>query len=384
MRIPRVLAVVFLIYFLGASIGISQEAVNEKRGNNTQKRIAWLEENSVEITSSNINKKKYKDLMPLEEKIGDARIVMLGDQSHGNGTTFQMNCRLVRFLHEEMGFNVLAWESGLLCCREVDRAFLEDDEPISDLVDKGIFAIFGWSEQIRPLFEYIKNNRGSDNPLILAGFDVQFTSRSCKEDFPKTLDRFFNDAKPGLLPTDKINELEQLMVPLINYTEDEIVLNRLLDMAEYLLDLFKSSKKKLKKVYSKRELGFYRQVLRNFKAYINQKIVYPIDIWLAGEIRDTAGGETLMFLADEYYSGEKIIVWAASYHTMRNPHLVEPTDDESRYEKAVTMGHVVHQKLGDEVYSIAPITYTGYRGYSTSRGETTEIPPAEKDTLIPI
>ena len=43
--------------------------------------------------------------------IGEARIVLLGEQDHGDAAAFAMKTALVKYLHEQKGFNVLAFES---------------------------------------------------------------------------------------------------------------------------------------------------------------------------------------------------------------------------------------------------------------------------------
>lgn len=53
----------------------------------------------------------YTDLMPLKEIIGDARVVALGEQTHGIIEFERMKHRLLRFLVLEMGFNAFGMEA---------------------------------------------------------------------------------------------------------------------------------------------------------------------------------------------------------------------------------------------------------------------------------
>jgi erythromycin esterase len=114
-------------------------------------KIQWIKKNGIPIRSTHPDDADFSDLMPLVDKIGDARVVLLGEQSHGDGTVFLMKARLVRFLHEVMGFDVMAWESGLYDCREMDAA-LRSDMPLQEAIQRGIFGIWHVSQQVPPVF----------------------------------------------------------------------------------------------------------------------------------------------------------------------------------------------------------------------------------------
>ncbi len=83
--------------------------------------VDWLKSHAIAVRAIDEPKpdepEDFSDLEPLRAIIGEARVVGLGEQSHGDGATFKAKCRLVRFLHQRMDFDVLAWESGLFDCR---------------------------------------------------------------------------------------------------------------------------------------------------------------------------------------------------------------------------------------------------------------------------
>jgi erythromycin esterase-like protein len=68
-----------------------------------------------------------------------ARIVFLGEEWHGSGATFQARNRVIRFLHERCGFNLLAFEGGLYDCRQAWEFLKEGKMPALDAASYGIF-----------------------------------------------------------------------------------------------------------------------------------------------------------------------------------------------------------------------------------------------------
>ncbi|HEX3933863.1 MAG TPA: erythromycin esterase family protein, partial [Puia sp.] len=121
----------------------------------------------------------FRDLAGLRAAVGDARIVLLGEQTHGEGTTFQAKIRLIEFLHEKMGFDVLAFESGFYDCARIWEN-VEAGGRVPDEVTGSLFYMYATSVQMGDLFGYIQGAVSSKRPLVITGFDSQHTGVKSK------------------------------------------------------------------------------------------------------------------------------------------------------------------------------------------------------------
>jgi erythromycin esterase len=117
-------------------------------------RSAWLAAHAQPIRTLDFHTDDDSDLAPVGRAIGNRRIVLLGEQSHGDGATFQAKARIIRYLHERLGFDLLVFESGFYDCRRTwsdARAGMA----LADSAGGCMFELWWNSEQVRPLLEYL-------------------------------------------------------------------------------------------------------------------------------------------------------------------------------------------------------------------------------------
>ena len=88
---------------------------------NEDNKTKWIKNNAIEVRTISSNDEDFSDLESLKKIIGDTRVVLLGEQSHGGGTTYEAKVRLIKFLHQEMGFEVMAFESGMFDCAKIGQ-----------------------------------------------------------------------------------------------------------------------------------------------------------------------------------------------------------------------------------------------------------------------
>jgi len=362
-------------------------------------RIFSLKEVAYPIATIDPAGDDFGDLEPLLEKIGTARVVLLGEPSHGDGATFLAKSRIVKFLHQRAGFDVVAFESGLYDCKRVNDAFREESTWAA-ATKRGIFGIWSQSEQCRQLFEYIMDTHSGAlakehpglQPLTLAGFDSQFTAPLRDSPFFEDLEEFFIRAG-NVITADQADRLTQLKVwhiesnfkPL-EYDEDQLseedrevlararaanreqtkeLLENIADVVAAMDADLKQPTSKLLTHHSPQRIAFIRQCLLSLAAYTRQ-----VDRSGSKEqeskpesnnLRDQAMADNLLFLANTMYAGKKIVVWSASFHNCWAIEGIQWPDIPNAYASTKTMGGIVKSALGPDVYSIL---------FTAAQGET--------------
>jgi erythromycin esterase len=110
-----------------------------------------------------------EDLAFLPRLLEGKRLVQLGENGHGEAEAMRVRVRIARFLHGELGFGVLAFESSLFLGHYGDgRA--GSVELSATLVGSTIGV---WhTREMLPLVELARDSRATPRPLRLAGFDI--------------------------------------------------------------------------------------------------------------------------------------------------------------------------------------------------------------------
>ena len=344
-------------------------------------RAAWLQANAVPVRSVDPADTDFSDLAAFGKMIGDARIVMLGEQSHGDGTVFHAKTRLIKYLHEQLGFDVLAVESGLYDVQKAWELLQMGEEPVS-AIRRGMFGIWTRSEQVLPLMDYVGQRAKTARPLVMAGFDSQLTASSSRDFWVSDLLTFLythNVALPA------------------SWTAARPVLDSLIMGRYYQSKATEEQQKVFFAVIdsitarvatlpvSDTATLFWQQNLRSIRAHATFNFVFepnpPAFKASDNNGRDVQMAENLIWLAERRYPGKKIIVWAATFHNIRNPTTV---GEPGFYEGLRTMGHVAWEKLGEQIYNLGFVASEGKLGpWSAQTKRDVPVPsPESLDGLL--
>ena len=68
---------------------------------------------SIEYDGSALVRAKFESFAPLNEMIGKARVVAIGEPFHGGHEPLVMRNLLIQYLITELGFNAIALEAGV-------------------------------------------------------------------------------------------------------------------------------------------------------------------------------------------------------------------------------------------------------------------------------
>lgn len=328
----------------------------------------YAAKNAVPVRSIDVHDTGYADLAPLAGAIGNKRIVMLGELYHGDASAFRAKARLIRFLHEKMGFNVLAYEADFFALNHGWNAYKAGKISIDSLIYLSIYPIWTQCREWQPVQQYAGDCAGSQE-LKLTGFDnrgysgyglkylatairsyldssqIPFTKSPAYSDYLKylrTAPRIIGGAQRGKMDS------------LIHYTA--LILKQLPDSSRN---------------------SFYGKLMESQLAFYKMDIYYKFDSIFSKTgkdypLHDLQMAENLKWLATTKYAGEKIIVWA------HNMHIEKGNAAATHHNQYNSMGYYFTQDaaLSVQTYILGFTSYAGEGKLQLSRpGEKVTKPP---------
>jgi erythromycin esterase len=312
----------------------------------------WVRHNAHAVRS--LGATDFSDLRFLGPVLAGKRIVQLGESGHGVAEFDMAKVRLIKFLHESLGYDVIAFESSTYEC---DRAQHNIGTlSAADLMRACIFGVWHANETL-PLFEYIKQTQSTPHPLILAGFDEQTSSLSVT-------------ARPAFL--------RSLIAPI-----DSAFARHVYDAdSAFLARSWGSAGAAVAPDYRDRYVSFYdslatflqrhrkeidashrddphaaiiaRQAALSMKVFVSQRAA---GLGLEGTtLRDRGMADNLDFLLDSLYPGKKFITWAHNFHVQER---VGTDFRDSTNRGLRTMGTWVVERHRPELYTVGLFMYRG-------------------------
>ncbi|WP_396596249.1 erythromycin esterase family protein [Dokdonia sp. R86516] len=271
-------------------------------------------------------------LDPLIEKIGNKKIVAIGESTHGTSEFYRIREIITKRLIKEKGFSVVVLENPY-----DDIEFLNKDldkRPLDSLMRKHLFSIYQ-TQEMKSFLQWYKDNKTQYNIKFKGCDDSYWVFYELLKDNinpknDKILNKLLQELESNIAKSSTDNLKKE-------YKINNSIYNNILEIENYL----ESTKKITKSI---------REILFNGKNtyinYVNIKNQKPF------QSRDEIMADRISFLAKN--SDKKIIVWAHNAHISNE--II--TDNEIGI-----MGRDLKKGFNQEYYTIGLTTLKGNYSY---------------------
>lgn len=346
----------------------------------TEEKVAWLRQHAVPV-----NPASFPDLLTIayfDKVLAGKQVVLLGEQNHGDGTTFEVYSNLVKLLHSRYGFEAVVFESGFYDCHKAWQSIRHKEDPYTAFTNS-IFKVWSHSEQVQPLFRYIAEQANTSSPLEVGGFDCQFTGYYGKKLFLTEVDSIVQALSPGYFSSKEYSSFRKTASTITDYkyppvlpsTEEQLLFSQGLHQVMALMEKSQFQEKL-----------FWQQATENLQ--VQSEVVWSLQKVIAGEmtgrelnnLRDEQMAKNVLWLLEGPYKNKKIILWANGAHTMKHTELLVPRSGRDIFKGAVTMGDLLFERYGEQLYVIGTLSYQGQTGLA-HHSQKTAVAPAPAGSL---
>ena len=318
-----------------------------------------------------------EDLSPILEAIGEAKIVLLGEASHGTSEFYTVRAELTKRLIQEKGFSLIAVEGDWPSAQHVNR-YIRGSGPPSHSHDV-LQAFKRWptwmwaNEEIAAFVEWLKaDNEQRELKTGFYGIDVYSLWESMEE-----VVQYLTHTNPigGDLELAKkaFSCFEPFNRNPENYAVSSATFSTVcVDEVSKLLASIRSNPEPAKgEVESELSLEVNALVARNAEDYYRAMVQSGELSW---NIRDQHMVEAINTIRDYHGPDAKIVVWE------HNTHIGDARATDMRRDGMLNVGQLLReQNEPDEVFALGFGTYEGTVIAADSWGiphDVIKVPPA--------
>jgi erythromycin esterase-like protein len=297
----------------------------------------------------------FAKLDALKPDLENADIILLGEPAH-TPQYYEIKIQLVKYLHEQLGFDVLAFESGFYQMETVN-ADIKKGEPIATAFESGLFPIWTRTDEFSGLYTYLDAIRKNGDELEITGFDCQVSGYSASRRAVQELSAALQSH--GVPFDEKVMHTLQAQFESLENTSNGLTpdfndasLNSMIKLADAMRPVA--------------TLRFHHRSLLNWIVYFtdlyHNKIVEKLrtGTYTAADnyVRDSLMAANTIYLYKELYAGKKIIAWGANMHFANQVKNLETWAPDSK--QFTSMGSHLKKHLGDKVFCLAVTTDNNY------------------------
>lgn len=314
--------------------------------------INWLEKVYVPLseTDSEIN------MQDLKKQFTDARVIGLGESTHGTKEFTTLRTKFIRYLIDSMDFEVIAFENNFAESHQVN-ALLSGKKYTTEKVIDSLFGRIHETRETLELFNLVRNkNSTGRKKIFIEGFDDQ------------------NPRYLGNLLLNDFYKKDQACVEIITKNMNTggswgvQQYDSMIKRADRLILRFKAIKQKLTRAFPKTDIPLLEKKIHSYRnsLYLNylyslQNAYITFNIAPAATYRDSLMAENVLWLL-KYYKNKKIILLGHNEHLQKNATGI--------YKTNVPQGYFIQQKLPAGLYKA--FAFTTALGMVTSYNKNNE------------
>jgi protein-L-isoaspartate(D-aspartate) O-methyltransferase len=295
------------------------------------------------------------DLAPLLRRIGEARVVLLGEATHGTSEFYRMREAISRALILKKGFNFIAIEADWPDAARIDHYVRHREYPPSEWTAFARFPVWMWRNvEVRAFVTWLHAHNASakpENRVAFHGLDLYSLYTSIRS----VLD-YLDEADPAAATIAR--ERYACLTP---WQADPATYGRAALNGSYPIceeDVVRALKDLMAKqhAYAGHDGERFLDAVQNARLVANAERYYRIMYYgsrASWNLRDGHMFETLQTLLAHHGPQAKAIVWA------HNSHVGDAAATEMSARGEFNIGQLCRKKFGDGCYTI---------GFGTDRG----------------